>query len=156
MSLEKKMQKSSTNNTTKFSKRRGVRGRKSPSNITRWDKRFRRKLRRFHKHFAKKTFHRLMKKSSTLRSTLKRRSKEYEVEFEISLDQIRELFWRNYNTKCRYCKNRLDVANMVCDHYYPLSMGGGSTVKNLQIICGRCNTRKGPLTDRHFRKILKW
>ena len=49
------------------------RGRKSPNRITIWEKKFSKRLRKFHGNFAKKTFHRLMKKSSTLRSTLKRR-----------------------------------------------------------------------------------
>ena len=48
------------------------------------------------------------------------------------------------------------VSNMVCDHILPLSLGGNSTPNNLQMICGRCNTRKGPLTDRNFRRLLKW
>ena len=51
------------------------RGRKSPNRLTIWEQKFSRKLKRYHGTFAKKTFHRLMKKSSTLRSTLKRRSK---------------------------------------------------------------------------------
>jgi len=50
----------------------------------------------------------------------------------------------------------LVVSNMVCDHILPLSLGGNSTPGNLQMICGRCNTRKGPLTDRNFRRLLKW
>jgi len=132
------------------------RGRKSPSNITRWEKIFKRKLKRFHKHFAKKTFHRLMKKSSTLRSTLKRRSREYEVEFDISLEEVRELLYRFYGHTCNYCDTRLLVNNMVCDHILPLSMGGSSVPKNLQMICMRCNTRKGPLTNKNFKRILKW
>jgi 5-methylcytosine-specific restriction endonuclease McrA len=132
------------------------RGRKSPSNITRWEKIFKRKLKRFHKHFAKKTFHRLMKKSSTLRSTLKRRSREYEVEFDISLEEVRELLYRFYGHTCNYCDARLLVNNMVCDHILPLSMGGSSVPKNLQMICMRCNTRKGPLTNKNFKRILKW
>jgi 5-methylcytosine-specific restriction protein A len=137
-------------------KKNGIRGRKSPNNITRWEKRFKRKLRRYHKQFAKKTFHRLMKKSSTLRSTLKRRSKEYEVEFDISLEEVRELLYNAYGHTCNYCDSRLLVSNMVCDHIIPLSMGGSSVPKNLQMICMRCNTRKGPLTNKNFKKILKW
>ena len=97
-----------------------------------------------------------MKKSSTLRSTLKRRSKEYEVEFDISLEEVRELLYRVYGRTCNYCNSKLLVNNMACDHIMPLSMGGNSTPRNLQMICGRCNTRKGPLTDRNFRKLLKW
>ena len=156
MLLEKKMQKSLTNNTTKPRSRNGVRGRKSPSNITRWEKKFKRKLRRYHKQFAKKTFHRLMKKSSTLRSTLKRRSKEYEVKFEISLEEVRELLYKSYGRTCNYCDVRLLVNNMVCDHIMPLSLGGSSVPDNLQMICMRCNTRKGPLTNKNFKKLLKW
>ena len=136
--------------------RNGVRGRKSPSNISRWEKKFKRKLYRFHKQFAKKTFHRLMKKSSTLRSTLKRRSKEYEVEFDISLEEVRELLYKSYGRNCKYCDSRLLVSNMVCDHIMPLSMGGSSVPANLQMICMRCNTRKGPLTNKNFKRILKW
>ena len=45
---------------------------------------------------------------------------------------------------------------MVCDHIYPISMGGGSTCKNLQIICKRCNTRKGSLTDKEYQSILRF
>lgn len=137
-------------------RKRNVRGRKSPSNITRWEKKFRNKLYRHHKHFAKKTFHRLMKKSSTLRSTLKRRSKEYEVKFEISLEEVRELLYKSYGRTCNYCDVRLLVNNMVCDHIMPLSLGGSSVPDNLQMICMRCNTRKGPLTNKNFKKLLKW
>ena len=97
-----------------------------------------------------------MKKSSTLRSTLKRRSKEYEVEFNISLEEVRDLLHKAYGRQCSYCEVRLLVNNMACDHIMPLSMGGNSTPINLQMICQRCNTRKGPLPDRNFKKLLKW
>ena len=151
------MQRSLENNlTTKKKYYKPKRGRKSPNRITIWEKRFSRKLKKHHKTFAKKTFHRLMKKSSTLRSTLKRRSKEYEVEFNISLEEVRELLYRVYGKTCNYCHYKLLVNNMACDHIVPLSLGGNSTPENLQMICGRCNTRKGPLTDRNFRKLLKW
>ena len=151
------MQKSSkTNLTTKKKYYTPKRGRKSPNRLTIWEKKFGRKLRKYHGTFAKKTFHRLMKKSSTLRSTLKRRSKEYEVQFDISLEEVRELLYRVYGRTCNYCNQKLLVNNMACNHIMPLSMGGNSTPKNLQMICGRCNTRKGPLTDRNFRRLLKW
>ena len=144
--------------TTPVNKRKikSRRGRKSPSRLTLWEQKFSKKLRKHHKHFAKKVFHRLMKKSSTLRSTLKRRSKEYEVKFEISLEEVREMLYKSYGSKCRYCSTTLVVANMACDHVYPLSMGGDSTIFNLQMICQRCNTRKGPLTHKNFRRLLMW
>jgi 5-methylcytosine-specific restriction endonuclease McrA len=137
-------------------RKKPIRGRKSPKGLTIWENKFSRKLKKHHKHFAKKVFHRLMKKSSTLRTTLKRRSKEYEVKFEISLSEVREMLYKAYGRKCRYCETKLLVNNMACDHIHPLSLGGDSTIKNLQMICHRCNTRKGPLTDKDFTKVLKW
>ena len=134
---------------------RPKRGRRSPNRLTLWEKKFSKKLKKHHGTFAKKTFHRLMKKSSTLRSTLKRRSKEYEVEFNISLEEVRELLYRVYGKTCCYCNSKLLISNMVCDHTIPLSMGGGSIGRNLHIVCGRCNTRKGPLTDKDYKKLLK-
>jgi len=137
-------------------RKKPIRGRKSPKGLTIWENKFSRKLKKHHKHFAKKVFHRLMKKSSTLRTTLKRRSREYEVKFEISLSEVREMLYKAYGRKCRYCETKLLVNNMACDHIHPLSLGGDSTIKNLQMICHRCNTRKGPLTDKDFTKVLKW
>ena len=141
---------------TRNIKRKPIRGRKSPKGLTIWEEKFSKKLKRHHKQFAKKVFHRLMKKSSTLRTTLKRRRKEYEVELDISLNQVREILYKAYGKKCRYCDSRLLVNNMACDHIHPLSLGGNSTPPNLQMICMRCNTRKGPLTDKDFNKLLKW
>ena len=39
---------------------------------------------------------------------------------------------------------------------YPVSLGGESTPKNLTIICKRCNTRKGHLTDQEYMSLLKF
>ena len=113
-------------------------------------------LKKQHKNHAKKTFHRLMKKSSTLKTSLKRRSKEYEVEFDLTLDEIRNMLLQSYATGCRYCGVTLVIQNMVCDHLEPISNGGPSIKSNLQMICARCNTRKGPLTDKVYRKLLGW
>ncbi len=121
-----------------------------------WEKKFLPILKEHHGTHAQGVFHRLMKKSSSLRSTLKKRSKEYEVEFNISLAIIRELFLSNYGSPCKYCDSVLDVRNMVCDHVVPLSCGGPSTVRNLEMICRRCNTRKGPLTAVQYEDVVNW
>ena len=121
-----------------------------------WEDRFLPKLKKHHGNRSKGVFHRLMKKSSTLRTSLKRRSKEYEVLFNITLKEVRELILAAYGKQCRYCGNILKVNNMVCDHCIPLSHGGESIASNLQMICARCNTRKGPLNDKVFRKLLAW
>lgn len=124
--------------------------------VAAWEQRFDPVLKKHHGHFAKKVFHRLMKKSATLKSSLKKRSKEYEVIYEITLDEIRELFLRGYGKSCIYCPDILLVSNIVCDHSYPLSLGGDSNTKNLQIICRRCNTRKGHLTHKEYKLLLKF
>ena len=120
-----------------------------------WEGLYMKKLLPIHKNHSKKIFHRMMKKSSTLKSSLKRRSKEYEVEFKVSLTELRRLLYKSYGRTCLYCDETLVVSNMACDHIIPLSMGGGSIIKNLHIVCGRCNTRKGPLTDKDYKSFLK-
>ena len=121
-----------------------------------WEEKFNKVLIKHHGHFAKKTFHRLMKKSATLKASLKKRSKEYEVKFGITLDEIRQLFLQKYGSTCAYCTDVLLVSNIVCDHIEPVSLGGESTLRNLQIICRRCNTRKGHLTDSEYSKLLNF
>ena len=120
-----------------------------------WEGLYMKKLLPIHKNHSKKIFHRMMKKSSTLKSSLKRRSKEYEVEFKVSLTELRKLLYKSYGRTCVYCDQTLVVSNMACDHIIPLSMGGGSIIKNLHIVCGRCNTRKGPLTHKDYESFLE-
>ena len=124
--------------------------------ISEWQTKFQKKLQTLHGNHWKNVFHRLMKKSSTLKTTLKRRSKEYEVEFDMSLKEIRNVLLKSYGRKCRYCIKKLDVNNIVCDHIIPLSLGGSSIANNLQLICDRCNRRKGPLTHVEYDKLIQW
>ena len=119
-----------------------------------WSEKFMPILSKLHGNHAKNIFHRTMKKTSTLRSSLKRRSREYEVEFDVTLSEIRNLTLSQYGQSCRYCGIKMDVRNMVCDHIYPLSMGGASVLSNLQMICNSCNTKKGPLTHKMYKDLL--
>ena len=129
---------------------------KRKSILDNWQGKFAKVLKTFHGHMWKNAFHRLMKKSSTLRSSLRKRSKEYEVEFNITLKEIRNLLLKTYGKDCKYCNCNLTIKNTVCDHIVPLSLGGKSTLPNLQMICARCNTRKGTLTDRQYGRVLSW
>ena len=147
------------NKIVAFKSVKSTRGRKAPrmtNKMQQWQELFMPVLLKKHGNHAKRIFHRLMKKSSTLRSTLKRRSKEYEVIFNISLPTIRHLLLRHYSKQCIYCPNILDVSNMVCDHIVPLSSGGPSISQNLEMICKRCNIRKGPLTVREYRIVVEF
>ncbi len=132
----------------------GYRKNKTRKVMNDWEKKFLPKLKKWHGTHSKIVFHKLMKKSSTLKTSLKKRSKEYEVEFNISLKEIREAMYKVYGKGCRYCNEPIKIQNMVCDHIMPISLGGTSTPDNLQLICNRCNRRKGPLTHRQFSKLL--
>ena len=135
-------------------KRKAALKEKRKTALTEWEILFSPVLSKIHGNHSKKMFHRLMKKSCTLKSSLKRRSKEYEVLYAIELKEIRNMLLDCYGKKCKYCTTYLDVTNIACDHIIPLSMGGESSPKNLQLICGRCNTRKGPLTDINYELLL--
>lgn len=149
--------KTKTTSASKLKRpKRGVKAPRKAKSTLFWEEQFLPILKRLHGTHAQRIFHRVMKKSSTLRSTLKRRSKEYEVVFNITLPEIRRLLLRAYGNKCKYCGDVLDVRNMVCDHMVPLSNGGDSILENLEMICKRCNTRKGPLTTKEYNGVVKW
>ena len=62
----------------------------------------------------------------------------------------RSLMRRQDNT-CVYCGYRRIAASMDIDHIIPVVRGGSNDESNLQVICRRCNQRKGPQTDEEFR-----
>lgn len=57
----------------------------------------------------------------------------------ISVD-TRLFVWQRDGGKCRNCGSRYDLH---FDHIIPRSWGGASTVENVQLLCLRCNLRKG-------------
>ncbi len=121
-----------------------------------WLEKLEKKLKKLHGNHWRKNFDYLMRKSRTLKASLKKRSRDGNVHCDITVAQIREMIVSIYGTPCKYCKIPLLRKNMVCDHIIPLSNGGDSTVDNLQFICGRCNTRKGPLTNDEYQKVKRW
>lgn len=57
----------------------------------------------------------------------------------ISSDLRRAVFERD-GGRCVQCDSDFDIQY---DHVIPFSLGGASTVENLQVLCATCNKRKG-------------
>ncbi len=48
--------------------------------------------------------------------------------------------WQRDGGRCRNCRSGSDLH---FDHVIPRSWGGSSTAENVQLLCRRCNLRKG-------------
>jgi hypothetical protein len=62
---------------------------------------------------------------------------------------------------CVYCRTHLfcgQHGTPLMDHWYPVSLGGGTTVLNCVPVCDDCNTLKKDLTGDEFFDVLitKW
>jgi hypothetical protein len=53
---------------------------------------------------------------------------------------VRHAVWARDQGRCIECDSDFDIQY---DHIIPFSMGGASTVENLQLLCARCNQTKG-------------
>ncbi len=57
--------------------------------------------------------------------------------------------------RCMYCGSKVRRDLFDLDHKNPVSRGGSNRKSNFQLLCRTCNTRKGALTDREFRRKYK-
>jgi len=56
----------------------------------------------------------------------------------------RRLLWQSVDAKgCKSCGRSLDWSTFQVDHVRPHSRGGKTTLRNAQLMCGPCNSRKG-------------
>lgn len=53
---------------------------------------------------------------------------------------VKVLVWQRDSGRCVQCDSN---ENLEYDHIIPLAMGGSNTDRNLQLLCGDCNRRKG-------------
>ena len=54
--------------------------------------------------------------------------------------RIKDKVWNRDNGKCVKCGSNIDLEY---DHIKPVSAGGKSTYRNLQLLCQTCNRSKG-------------
>jgi 5-methylcytosine-specific restriction endonuclease McrA len=54
--------------------------------------------------------------------------------------EVRKAVFDRDGGRCVQCSSNFDIQY---DHILPFSMGGASTVQNLQILCAPCNREKG-------------
>jgi hypothetical protein len=53
--------------------------------------------------------------------------------------EIKQAVWKRDGGSCVECGSRFDIQY---DHILPFSLGGATTVENLQILCANCNRAK--------------
>ncbi len=55
-------------------------------------------------------------------------------------DEVKLFVWKRDGGRCVRCGSQI---NLEYDHIIPLSMGGSSTSRNIQLLCEKCNRSKG-------------
>jgi 5-methylcytosine-specific restriction endonuclease McrA len=121
-----------------------------------WKDKFVEKAGTVHKRSLNRFADRMLKRTSSWKSSLSTRSKKNDVECLVTLDELRQLMYDAYGTKCRYCHKTLDINNLVIDHITPISKKGTSNIDNLQVICKTSNSMKGSLNEDDFGILLEW
>ena len=67
----------------------------------------------------------------------------------------KKFLFQQQSGKCMYCGIRLNSSNTHADHKTPIDRDGSNNLNNFQLLCMRCNTRKGDLTDGEFRRAYR-
>ena len=79
------------------------------------------------------------------------RSNESDPRRAIFLRSLKNQLFTAQRRRCAYCGRTHRIAYLEIDHKYPKSRGGNE-IDNLQLLCTRCNMRKGILSDAEFRR----
>ena len=83
--------------------------------------------------------------------TRRRSCTEYGSYTKQDVDEIR----LSQGNQCVYCSISFSEVQFEIDHKRPIVNGGLNVRENLQLLCRRCNRRKGRLSDKQFRQRLK-
>jgi 5-methylcytosine-specific restriction endonuclease McrA len=123
---------------------------------TEWQEKFLEKIKLCHKRNLNKVVNKILKRADSTKIALVTRSKKHGVECNITVEELRELLYKMYGTKCKYCDKILNINTLVFDHIVPISKGGSSNIDNIQIICKTSNGMKGSLSEENFQIVLDW
>jgi 5-methylcytosine-specific restriction endonuclease McrA len=123
---------------------------------TEWQEKFLEKIKSCHKRNLNKVVNKILKRADSTKIALVTRSKKHGVECNITVEELRELLYKMYGTKCKYCDKILNINTLVFDHIIPISKGGSSNIDNIQIICKTSNGMKGSLSEENFQIVLDW
>ena len=69
-------------------------------------------------------------------------------------EKDKELYYERQGKRCAGCKRRLPMDVLHVDHIKAFSKGGSDLPRNLQLLCGPCNGKKGNKTQAQFEKTL--
>lgn len=67
----------------------------------------------------------------------------------------REDALREQKSICCYCFEPLNKSTVTADHVIPVSKGGTTSRKNIKACCQLCNSSKGNMPERKFKKLIK-
>lgn len=98
----------------------------------------------------KKSVHKLQKKIAAACNFLNTHGKSYAWTFK----KLSQVVLLAISKPCIYCSEIIIWNNWSVDHKIPLQRKGKSTLKNVQIICSRCNRAKGTIGHKPFRRLL--
>jgi hypothetical protein len=91
-------------------------------------------------------------KENRINAKRRRRARQKSSEGTFTKKQCNELLIKQ-NNKCVYCNSDIKSKHEA-DHIMPISLGGSNDIKNIQMLCCKCNRSKGAKTHDEFIKFL--
>ncbi len=99
---------------------------------------------------------RAVKRLRSIYSSQKSRAKKFGDVVPYTADELVSYLLARWADGCPYCGCRLTPKGFQVDHILPLARGGSWDITNTQVICTRCNRRKGSLTHMEFIALLSF
>jgi 5-methylcytosine-specific restriction endonuclease McrA len=63
--------------------------------------------------------------------------------------------WRRQGGRCCYCCEPLAMARVTADHVEPRRRGGGTSSRNIAAACRPCNSAKGHMPEKAFKRAIR-